>query len=894
MHSTHPPLRSSLPLLALAGLVVLTSACDTESDVDVDAELLESDDAFDGDDAFALDDTPDTADEPAGGSGTLVAPPSDHEERLAFHGKTALTPTTRPAASVPLVALEDGLAATDVERMNANNGARKTLFARVRGDDGSSTWVDGEVRSTLLDDASIDPMDMNFAAVAAQADVDLQVDIRVVKDRETGKRVITEQLLYNDENPAPVAPAVWNETASSEALTRMVEAELDGADDPVILDDGRTLVYAAFSPKLPWDTQERVAWFETQTSREKAILEAEAERKGEVAELVERSLTQLDALGQCELVQPSNVQNAAWIACDEDELRTLAERGDYFLQALDVIGHGQPQGVDGDEVRSATGSQTQIALSQTHDGRHGTSGRSTVEVALLDGQGFYRAAQHPGFDDWANGPSRVSSVMTCSTTSCWNDAINGSSGNHGSTAMLGAFSHVLQGQDSTVTTTAAREDRSHGAYEAEVEAYRWLAGGGEPGLIRASDPSVDQGVDMAVISWGNNDCGNELAYTAWRDAWDYAYSQGVFGVISATNAVNRTNDNCTSNGWASRPDMLVVGAFGDNVNGVTNGKPATPLSSWDYDTQPIMGWHWTDLANSLNCSGTNATCWHSAYGGGELRFSSSTVRRARSVVDVTAPAGRELAPRMSGTSAIYGNQCCGTSQAAPNAAAAAVTFKDWAITDGHTSFNDPGFMHVAMLLMGDGTGSGTNPDPGAAPTNSTSGMNWVWGAGRLKMRLWDDVGLDGPWAWGVGGFYIHDGDTVDVVIGGNPMSSDVDAWTGVLSWNEPWIDADATNRHAADIVFRVVTTDPVGGQCVNPQGSSNVTTVYSDLSFDPTKRIRLRPGVIEQLHGKCAWMRFQAYNIPADQNGYNRRFVYRGDMWEDLDRESFENLTDIE
>lgn len=866
--------RHTLPLLALAGLVALTPGCDGEIDSEFEAEALEADD-----DTIDLD--------------TLAAP-SDHAERLAFHGKTELHPTPRLRGSVPSAQLDAGLDDTDVERLQANNGRRRTLFARVRGDDGKSTWVDGEVRSDLLDDATIDPMDMNFAAIAAQADVDLQVDIRVVKDRETGDRVITEQLLYNDENPAPIAAPAWNETATADQLTRMVDAELDGVDEPVMLDDGRRLVYAAFSPKLPWDTQERVAWFEAQTSREDAILEAEAERKREVTQLLDRSLSQLDDLGQCTLVEPSAVQNAAWIACDEDELRALARRGDHFLQALDVIGLGQEAGMDGDEMRSATGSQTEIALDQGHDGRRGTGGRSAIEVALLDGGGFHRGAQHPGFDDWNGGPSRVSSIMTCSPTSCWNDSINGSSGNHGSRAMLGAFSHLLQGQDSTVTSTAAREDRSHGAYEAEVEAYRWLAGGGEPGLIRAADPSVDDGVDMAVISWGNNDCGNELAYTAWRDAWDYAYSQGVFGVISAHNFINRTNDNCTTNGWASRPDMLVVGAFGDNVGSTTNGKPATPIGSWDYDDQPIMGWHWSDLGDALNCSGTGATCWHSSYGGGELRFSSSTVRRARSVVDIVAPAGRELAPRMNGTSAIYDTQCCGTSQAAPNAAAAAVTFKDWAVADGHTAFNDPGFMHVAMLLMGDGTGSGDNPDPGAAPTWSTAGMNWIWGSGRLKMRLWDDVGLDGPWAWGVGGFYIYDGDTVDVVIGGNPMSSDVDAWTGVLTWNEPWIDADNTSRHAADIVFRVVTTDPVGGQCVNPQGSSNVTTVYSDLSYDPTKRIRLRPGVIEQLDGKCAWMRFQAYNIPADENGYNRRFVYRGDMWEDLDRESAENLADIE
>lgn len=880
-----PPIRGvRTPLLALASLATLLSACETSSEPFDDVELAVEE-------GEALDAPIQAPDDAALGD---AAPDDDLAERLELHGKTTLVPTRRPTASLPAADLDAALPPEELDRLRANNDGAQALFARVRGDDGSTTWVEAEARSDLFEEATIDPMNMNLEALATQADVDLRVDIRVEVDRETGERVITEQLLYTGENPAPVAAPVWSDTGSAEALTQMVEAELDGADEPVVLDDGRLLVYAAFSPKQPWDTQERVAWLAPQPSRERALLAAEAARKAEVADLLARSLDQLDALDLCTVVNPSPVQNAAWIACDPDELRILAGRGEHFVQALDVIGRGTPTGVDGDEVRGATGSQTNIALTQGHQGGNGGGSRPAVEVALLDGEGFYRGAQHPGFDDWLNGPSRVTSIMTCSTVSCWTDSINGSSGNHGSTAMLGAFSHVLQGQDPAVTTTTAREDRSHGAYEAEIEAYRWLAGGGEPGLIRAADPGVDGGVDMAVISWGNYDCGNELAYTAWRDAWDYAYSQGVFGIISAANGVNRTNDNCTTNGWASRPDMLVVGAFGDNVGSVTNGKAATPISSWNYDTQPVMGWHWTDLSNNPNCAGNGDTCWHSSYGGGNLRFSANTTRRARSVVDIAAPAGRELAPRMNGSSAIYASQCCGTSQAAPNAAAAAVTLKDWAMADGHTAFNDPGFMHVAMLLMGDGTGSGTNPNPGAAPTTSSAGMNWVWGSGRLKMRLWDDVGLDGPWAWGVGSLYIYDGDTIDVVIGGDPISSDVDSWTGAMSWNEPWINANDTNKFAADIVFRVVTTNPVNGQCVNPQGSSNVTTVYSDLSFDPTKRIRLRPGVIEQLHGKCAWMRFQAYNVPADQNGYNRRLVYRADMWEDLDREGAENLANIE
>jgi hypothetical protein len=858
--------RTILPLASVAGLSLLLGACEGESEpFDDELELVEA------------------AAEP-----DVVAVPlsPEDQQRLEIHGQLPVQPTARSVADVPPAELELGLPAAEVERHRAQWDGHETLFARVRTDDGISTNIVGEARSQLLEEATIDPMDMNLEVVAAQTNLDLHVDVRVELDGQTGERRITERLLYTGEHPAPRGPSTWEEAPSHTELSRMVDAELGGTDAPVVLDDGRLLVYAAFTPKLPWDTAHRVAWLSPQHSREQAVLVAEAERKAEVAELLARSLVQLDDLGLCSLVHPSPVQNAAWVACSEDELRRLAERGTGLVRALDVIGMGTPDGVDGQEVRANTGSQAQIAISAGYSGWHGTGGRPAIEVALLDGAGFYRGNQHPGYDDWLDGPSRITSIMTCSTSSCWTDTINGSAFAHGAVAMLGAFSDLTQGQDASVTTTSAREERSHGAYEAEIEAYRWEPGGGEPGLIRAADPSVDGGVDMAAISWGNNDCGNELAYTAWRDAWDYAYSQGVFGIISAGNFVNRLNDNCTANGWASRPDMLMVGAFGDW---------GVPLANWAYDTEQIMGGAVTNLGNNPNCAGTDASCLHSSYGGANLRFSSGSIIRARSTVDITMPSGREFGAHMNGSaSPIYDTQCCGTSMAAPSAAAAAVTFKDWAIADGQTIFNDPGFMHIAMLLMGDGTGSGTNPNPGGAPTSSTSGMNWIWGAGRMKMRIWNEVGLDAPWAWGVGAFYMYHGDTIDVPIGGGPFPSAVDAWTGAFSWNEPWINANDTSKAAADIVFSVVTTNPVGGVCANPMGSGSVTTVTGDYSFDPTKRIRLRPGTISQLHNKCAWMRFKAYSIPADQNGYTRRWVYRADMWEDLAREPGENLTNIE
>lgn len=829
-------------------------------------------------------------------------PGADGEEssvfaaRLAEYGKRALEAPERRAVKSPWTQanVQDPGSREVVD--SAWSGFTP-LYVRRLVADGYSEQIAADARGQALDQVTIDPMAIPSPALAEQTGLDIQFDLRVVKSAEHEETVTSAMLLHRGATPDPVDPSQGESARRAvparDDLVRAAERELAAVDQPVKVDDSRILVYASLAPAVPFDTASRVDWLGDKASKLDAMREGEKLRQAEISEKLTISQGKLESLGLCKFVGGTPAAHAAYLACTPDELVKLAGSAD-FIREIDVIGQGAATGMRGDDLRAADGAQTGHVLAEGLDGEYGASGsgRYDVEVALLDGEGFYRISQHPAFDDWLNGPSRVRSMMTCSTTSCWTDTTNGSPRNHGAVAMAPAFSHVLQGQDSTVTTAAAREDRSFGAFEAAIEAYRWQPGGGEPALIRAANPTVDSGVDIAQISWGNSDCDNVSAYTAWRDAWDYAYSQGVFGIIAAANAVWRTNDDCSANGWASRPDMLVVGAFGDNVGSTVNGKAATPLWSWNYDTQPLMGWHWTDLSGSTNCSGTGSTCWSSAYGGAKLRFGSGTVRKARGVVDVVAPAGRQLGPEMSSFStSTYRDQCCGTSDAAPHAAAAAVTLKDWANDNGYTAFQDPGIMHVTMLLFGDGTTGGH--DPGAFPSYSTSGLSWLWGAGRLKMRAFTENGLDGPWAWGVGGFYLYDGDVVDVPIGGGPFNSDVDAWTGALSWDEPWLNSNDTSKAAADIVFQVVTTNPVGGSCVNPNGGA-ATTVSSDWSYDVQKRIRLRPGVVEGLHGKCAWMRFSALDVPTGPDGYNRRYVYRADYWEDLDRESYENLGDIE
>ncbi len=817
-------------------------------------------------------------------------------ERLEEHGldPEAWSPPYR-APEPELAAPREDIDQATRERLETTWAGHTPLFVRARAKDAEHERVDSQAESPLLADATIDPMRMPLAALVEQTGLDLAFDLRVSKTSEAGDITVRESLMYRGRSPVVDSPKEPRRPSGQERVLA-AKTELEQTHAPVRVDDDRLLVYATFTPQVRADAPMRVAWLAEQEDRGSAMKAAERERQVEIRERLARTRPRLEALGHCEFLYGTKANHAGYLACSPEGLRLLARDAD-FVEDIDIIEVGQPTDMRGDDLRADTGAQlarfTDDAAFQGDTATPG-SGRSVVEVALLDGEGFYRAWNHPAFDDWANGPTRIDRVRACFGSGvCVNDTVSGTDGNkHGAISMVGAFSHLKQGQDPTVVSAQAREERSHGAYEAELELYRWFAGGGEPGLIEATDPNVDNGVDIAEISWSGGSCANVDGAAAWRDAWDFAYSHGTFGVISAGNAVNRTNDNCSANGWATRVDLLVVGGMGDNT-------AATPIAGWNYDTEAIMGQQFTNLAANPNCGGNGATCWNSSIGGANLRFSSVQVNPGRGVVDVVTPSGRALGAQMNGPlnalTQTYTTQCCGTSQAAPHAASAAVSLKDWANTNSFGVFSDPGFMHVNMLLMGDGSGAGfgLNQNPGAPTGLSLSGMNRLWGAGRLKMRLFNNAGLDGPGAWGTGALYVHHGDVTDIPIGGAPISSDVDAWTGAIAWDEPFLNANNGSNFAADIIFRVVTTNPVGGQCINPGGGS-ATTVRSDTSYDPQKRIHIRPGEISQLHGRCAWMRFQGLSVPNGADGQPRRLVYRADYWEDLDRESWENLDDIE
>jgi hypothetical protein len=436
--------------------------------------------------------------------------------------------------------------------------------------------------------------------------------------------------------------------------------------------------------------------------------------------------------------------------------------------------------------------------------------------------------------------------------------------------MIGAFQHILEGQDPNHSSPQAREDRTFAAYETSLLLWRFQQE--NLGAARAIQESAGTyNADIIVVSWGPTpgNCDTvDVDYPELRDAWDYAYSHGAIGVLAAGNLVWRYSDQCSANGWATHNQLLVVGAFGLNEGNA---------QSINYDTAHLMGSEQTDMAGSNNCPSLppGTACPRSATGDARIRVINYGVQADRGIIDLVGPAGAQHYARVivdgSTVNSFYQfDYCCGTSFAAPLVASAMVSPLDWARANGHGGWNTPAVLHTNMLLMGDGARGDAGP---YQSTYSYSQMDRDWGAGRLKIRRLTSHDLTPNWGWGWDQRWIGQGQVVDVPVGGAPLPTDVDRFTVAMSWDEPNI-TPSTYDYASDIVLTVVTTAPSGGACVNPNGGA-ATWIRDDWSFDPQKLIRIQGSQIDQLRGRCVWMRITGVSLP-----YGARLVTRADYWE--------------
>lgn len=474
-----------------------------------------------------------------------------------------------------------------------------------------------------------------------------------------------------------------------------------------------------------------------------------------------------------------------------------------------------------------------------HDGWLATGAR--VKVGVIEHQRFN--VYHPGFLDSGGGGSRIASKRLCQGGSCSNvtdyEPSTSLDGRHATLVAGLVAGDLMDGQDSFLFSWDTRRDRSGYAREASI--YLWRT---------PTDSNIDEGLsdvssyDIPVLSMsiedhdGDLSClGNTVISSIVNDVFD----SGTVTFFAAGNDHHTSSTDCTVDNPGSAIGAFVVGGHTNNFDTNT-------------ETHVRHGVIWVDSPEGSSRGGTSS-------------------EGRRTIVDVTAAACRK---HLFDVNNGYIESGCGTSLSTPTAAGAAVDFITWYKDDHNDFIDDPGVLTSNMLLMGDRAAE-------AFGVKLTTKFSNLFGAGRLKMRMFGADGLDGPAQSGDFWTCVDDGETVYVNLnGGNPISSDVDA----LKFASFVFD-----RTHEDNLYSLADID------LSLQRSLDGVTwtslpVYSDSWHDEKERI-----FHDDFSGGFRWrVAVHGYDISADYTscGSNSMRVYLAWFFEDSDREAAENLDDID
>lgn len=274
---------------------------------------------------------------------------------------------------------------------------------------------------------------------------------------------------------------------------------------------------------------------------------------------------------------------------------------------------------------------------------------------------------------------------------------------------------------------------------------------------------------------------------------------------------------------------------------------------------------------------------------GSSRGGTAVDGRGRSIIALAAPSGIQYPYPYSDSllaSMRYGTDwagdggspdsfCC-TSAATPVAAGAGALFREWYYANVDSSIDDPGILYANMLLMGDRTQEGTS-------TRMTEGYDGLWGAGKLRLRMFDLQGMDKPWAWGDGTACVDDGAYTFVTIASSPLDSDVDVLRVVAWWYDRRHD-DSTTSTVDSVSMEVRRYD----SWIVPVVPGSGTVVADDAGTDN----KLRVHVANPTSGKYYRVRFSGDDVTSDGEGCgtDSMRVYYAWFYEDSDREAAEAL----
>ncbi len=800
----------------------------------------------------------------------------------------------------------------------------------------SRNYSEIEYKSSIFDQTNLSPMMIPTEAYGHFLDKNVYKQTKLFCQSEDNSECFRQEIVESDDISYG---NLKNQDDSNETYVSINRSILSDYIDQKIIEINDDVLYIAIGiyPKIEFDQYKYIDWFnyfndlQDKNLYKKILIEGDKLRREYVKKIVDFSKQSLENYIfekniSCEIISVSDIDNDLILKCQKESVYEVSNLEN--LRYFNIYVPGTPTGdMSGSAYRSDYASQLRLYLTQDDQGTlcgalggtrpcyDGSVNGSTIRVGLIDGQGFdgtrnfdslpnahvaYRASNYYA----SNQIMRVNTYEKCNISSC--SVLNSSTWSppnppntpHGTQTMSPAFSSVLDMQHPWFTLSD-REAHSYGAYGALLNLY-WFTEAFS--LEKAIESAPLDLSDVIVVSWsGVSNChAGNFGYELTKTAWDYAYSLGSLGVVSASNAIYRNNDNCTVNPYTSRDDILVVGGIREY---------GSSLYNFDYDLEPIMGFPYSsyEYAND-NCplapAGTT-TCWHSALGGANLLVldvnNNPAVRSyARSKIDLVAPDGYLHVPKYDGNNNYhyFDDNSSGTSVSAPLVAAATVSLLDWARDQGVNQLDDPSMLHNVMLLMGDGS---REMNGSAPPIVSYRASHRLWGFGKMKMRIFEPYGMDAPWEFSTWSGNISRPYVPKRIIAigqgqsGTPLNNDIDEVVVVMSWNESNVNPLDTNKFAADIILEVGYTEAVNGQCTHPGHNAAITIPHykmTDFSYDTHKVVRIKADLINLLRTKCVWASINGYSTPMDENNFYGRKVYLSYYVEDRDRESLPNTID--
>jgi hypothetical protein len=348
-----------------------------------------------------------------------------------------------------------------------------------------------------------------------------------------------------------------------------------------------------------------------------------------------------------------------------------------------------------------------------------------VEFGGIDNEIF-------AYKEDSSGGTRIRQLYDCLSSGCTPVSDYADPDGHATRTASLVFADLEDGQDPSITTTVARRDRSGFGTEAQGYFLRGdlFAAVDEVAGISSNQPIA---VNMSFFSGSAGTCPGTDAFSRTVNE---LFESGTLTFKSAGNENHSSSTDCTATPPGAAIGSFTVAAYGDTAS------------------------------STLADVRSDGLCEDSSRGG------TSTEGGGRSIIDVAAYAPRE---KMARAGNLYSGGGCLTSYAAPTALGAALDFADHYSMTYSSLIDNPGILHVAMLMMGD-----RKQETGSA---LETGFSNLYGAGRLRMRRWDEEGLDGPWGFQIGSVCVDHGQALIIPLnGGNPLSADVNPIKAAIYW----------------------------------------------------------------------------------------------------------------